>query len=627
MAERLQRLGWALGVVFAVLSARLWYLQVMRGEQYAALAEHNRIRQLPLVAPRGLLYDRLGRMVAGNRMSFTVSMLPDEGQDRRDQTLQRLARLLGVQPAALQAAWQQGYQPGSHAPVRLWQEATAPQVVAVEEHRLHLPGVVVQEEPVRDYLHGPVAAHVVGYVAPVSARELQELAPLGYRGTDLIGRMGLEREYEASLRGADGFRAVEVDARERPRRVLEVREPVPGFDLVLTLDLELQQQVERALYEGLQRAQARRDRLYPELRSLPIRAGAAVVVEVSSGAVLAMASWPPFDPSGLVPWNPSVASYWTRLVEDPGRPLVNRVTHGLYAPGSTFKVVTAVAALETGVFRPDETWPVDGVGPYGKLDWWRTSRLGVRGPEGRRLSLVEAFEWSSNDVFWELGRRVGIERLAGWARQFGFGQPVGVDLYPRDLAGLVPDPAWKWQRFAGNPSQQRWYESETLDVAIGQGALQATLLQLAAAYMAVANDGVVWRPYLVEAVRDPGGRVVYRHRPEVLRVVRASASTWRLVREGLARVVSGPNGTARGPFSGFAWPVGGKTGTSQVRGLEGGAHALFAAIAPIDRPEVVVAVVVEHGSSGAGAAAPIARDILEAYFSRTRATVMAAQAP
>ena len=613
LESRLQQLGLALAVAFAVLAARLWYLQVMRGEHYAVLAESNRIRQVPLTAPRGLIYDREGRLVAGNRRSFTVSLVPDRPPEQREAVLQRLAELLGVPRAALEAAWEEGYQPGSHAPVRLWREASPSQVTAVEEHRARLPGVVVQEEPVRNYPRHELGAHVVGYVAPITSQELQELAPLGYRGTDFIGRMGLEREYEAALRGQDGYQAVEVDARERPRRVLETAAPRPGADLYLTLDLALQQQVERALVEGIRQAQLRRDRLYPGVRNVPVRAAAAVVVDTRSGAVRALASWPAYDPGQLVPWNADLAGYWSSLSQDPGRPLLNRVTDGLYAPGSTFKVVTAVAALESGVFRPDETWFVDGVGPYGKLDWWRSSRTAVPNPEGRHLNLLEAFEWSSNDVFWELGRRVGIDGLAEWARRFGLGQSVGIDLYPRDMAGLVPDPAWKRRRFT-RPDQQRWYESETLDVAIGQGALQVTVLQLAALFMAVANDGVIFRPYLVEAVRGPDGTDIYRHRPEVLRVVRASARTWEMVRQGLARVVSGPNGTARQAFAGFPIPVGGKTGTAQLAGLEGAAHALFAALAPIDRPEVAVVVVVEHGGSGALAAAPIARAILEAYF-------------
>ena len=613
LEQRLRHLGLAVSLAFVVLAARLWYLQVMRGEHYAALAETNRIRQVPLTAPRGLIYDRQGRLVAGNRLSFTISLVSDQPADQRQEVLGHLAELLGVPLPALQEAWQQGYQPGSHAPVRLWRDATPAQVTAVGEHRSRLPGVVVEEEPVRDYLRRELAAHVVGYVAPVTAEELARLSGAGYRSTDFIGRMGLERAYEASLRGRDGVRAVEVDARERPRRVVETVVPQPGADLHLTLDLALQQRVEQVLAEGVQRARLYRDRLYPGLQEAPVRAAAAVVIDVRTGGIRALASWPAFDPGQLVPWNLSISEYWTALSRDPGRPLLNRVTHGLYAPGSTFKVVTAVAALEEGEFRPDETWPVDGLGPYGKVDWWRTLRPVPRNPEGQALGVASAFEWSSNDVFWEMGRRVGIERLAAWARRFGLGQSLEVDLYPQDLDGLVPDPAWKRRRFS-RPDQQRWYESETLDVAIGQGALQTTLLQLASVFMAVANEGVVYRPYLVEAVRGPQGVELYRHRPQVARVVRASRRTWGLVREGLVRVVSGAHGTARNAFAGFPVPVAGKTGTAQLGGLPGAAHALFAALAPADQPEVVVAVVVEHGSSGAAAAAPVARAVLEAYF-------------
>ncbi len=607
---RLRWLASLLSAVVLVLAGRLWYVQVVRGEQYAVRAESNRLREVPLTAPRGLIYDRAGRPMVGNRKSFTVSFLADGDVGRRAETLRQLAGLLDVDESVLADAWASGYQPGSPEPVRLWRDATPSQVIAVEERKSQLPGVVVEEEPVRNYLLGARAAHILGYVAPIELEELQRFGELGYRGTDLVGRMGIERAYESLLRGADGYRRIEVDALERPRRVLEEHPPVPGADLVLTVDLELQAATEQALERGVARAAEMR-RASGVASTAPV-AGAAVVLEARTGAVLAMATYPGYDPRQLMPWNRDRVRYLEALQRDPSGPFLNRVTRGVYPPGSTFKVITATAAIAEGKLRPDERIEVDGRGPFGMLDWW--FRLGLAGP-GKALSLVEAMEWSSNDFFWELGRRVDIDGLARWARRFGLGQSLGIDLYPGDREGLIPDPDWKQRRYASRPISERlWYASETLHIAIGQGFLEVTPLQMAAVYAALATDGVIYRPYLVERVLRPDGTTLWEHRPQVLRVVPAPRGVWRLLREGLARVVSGPHGTARSAFSGFFVPVGGKTGTAEVANQEGAGHAWFVGIAPVDNPEIVVAVVIEHGGGGARAAAPVAREILAYYF-------------
>lgn len=607
---RLRWLGTLLTAAVVALAGRLWYVQVVRGEQYAVRAESNRLREVPLTAPRGLIYDRAGRPMVGNRMSFTVSLLPDGDPSRRPDLLRRLSELMGVDQEALDQAWESGYRPGSYEPVRLWRDATPAQIIAVEEHKSELPGVVVEEEPVRNYLLGAGAAHVLGYVAPIDLQELQELGDLGYRGTDLVGRMGIEKAYEPLLRGVDGYRRVEVDALERPRRVLEEVPPRPGADLYLTIDLALQAATEQALERGVARAAELRQA--NRVSSTAPLAGAAVVLDVRTGAVLAMASYPSYDPRRLMPWNRERSRYLGALQSDPASPFLNRATRGLYPPGSTFKVVTATAALVEGRLRPDERIEVDGRGPFNMLDWW--FRLKLPGPAAP-LNLVEAIEWSSNDFFWEVGRRVEIDGLARWARRFGLGQPLGIDLYPGDKEGLVPDPEWKQRRNAGRPIWDRlWYASETLHVAIGQGFLETTPLQVAAMYAAVATDGVIYRPYLVESVRRPDGTVQWQHRPQVLRVVPAPRGVWRVLREGLSRVVSGPHGTARAAFAGFPVPAGGKTGSAEVAGQDGAGHAWFVGMAPIDAPEVVVVVVIEHGGGGARAAAPVAREILAQYF-------------
>ena len=610
---RLARLTAVLGVALALLGARLWQVQIMEGARYAAMADRNHIRVLPVSAPRGRIYDRQGRELARNRLSFTLSVLPEAAEGSGEDLLSRLAGVLGLPRDDLAERWASSARRYSFEPVRLVRDMSLQQMLAVQEHRLSLPGVFVEEEPVRQYPEGALAAHVLGRVAPITLEELKRLADDGYQGTDLIGAAGLERYYERYLRGTPGYQEVEVDALGRFRRLVDEVPATPGMDLHLTLDLALQQRTEEALVVGIQRAERlRRSSSDPQVRAArPVQAGAAVVLDPRTGEILAMASFPGYDPEKLLPWAPDRQAYFALLNRDPAAPFVNRAIMGTYQPGSVFKVVTAVAALEERLFAPDERFYADGVAPYGKQDWMVRAGLAPPG----LIDLVGGFEWSSNDFFWELGLRVGVDRLAAWARRFGLGQSAGIDLDPGDRPGLVPDRQWKRQYFRDRPAwDQRWYEAETMDMAIGQGYLAVTPLQVALVYAAVANGGVVYRPHLVSAVTRPDGTPVLRNGPTVLFQVPASPQTWRLVREGLKAVVNGRHGTARGRFGQVPVTVGGKTGTAQVEASGEQAHAWFAAIAPIDDPQVVVVVVVEHGGSGAGVAAPIASDILQAYF-------------
>lgn len=613
MLLRLERLKLVVGVLAAVLGARLWYLQIMNGAQYAAMADRNHIRVVPVSAPRGRIFDREGRELVRNRLSFTLSVLPETVDGSRDELLARLSAILGIPREQLAENWESAVRRYSFAPIRLLRDMTPQQLIAVLEHRTSIPGVFVEEEPVREYPLGATAAHVLGRVGPISLEELQRLSDEGYQGTDLIGISGLERYYERQLRGSPGYREIEVDALGRFRRLVGEQASQPGLDLHLTLDLELQRRTEEALVAGVERAeQLRRAAKDPQLRAArPVRAGAAVVLDPRTGGILAMASFPAYDPEKLLPWAPDRQAYLDLLLRDPAAPFVNRATMGTYLPGSVFKVVTGVAALEEGVFGSAERYYVDGVAPYGKRDWMVRAGL----PPPGWVDLVGGFEWSSNDFFWELGLRVGVDRLAAWARRFGLGQATGIDLDPGDQPGLVPDREWKRRRFRDEPaSEQIWYEAETMDMAIGQGYLLVTPLQVAMVYAAVANDGIAYRPHLVRSITRPDGTPVAEVSPTVLVQVPASRGTWRLVREGLKAVVNGKHGTARGKFEGVPVVVGGKTGTAQVGTSGEQPHAWFAAIAPIDDPQVVVVVVVDNGGSGAAVAAPIARDILKAYF-------------
>lgn len=589
-------------LIVAVLSGRLWQLQVVHGERYERLADGNRLRRIPIPAPRGNIYDALGRPLVGNRLAFTVSVVPGGLRERKDEVVQRLSELLGVPVEDVEEGLRSG-QSYPYVPIRVLRQVPPEAVVAIEEHRMELPGVLIEEEPVRDYVHGEVASHIIGYLQPISREELASFP--GYRATDLIGRTGLERAFENWLRGKEGMRLVEVNALSRPIRQLGEQPPEAGLDLYLTIDVDLQRAVEQAFAEHLEvLAQD------PALQVAPT-SGAAIMLDPRDGAVLAAVSWPGYDPARFL--SPDVSSYFQELERDRRKPLLNRFMSGQYPPGSAFKPVTAVAILESRVIGPYEEYYATGYADAGggvrKRNW--TVPLGLPAPGW--VDVRHALEQSVNDYFFVLGAEAGIEAIARTSREFGLGRPTGLTLMPDERPGLIGDPEWKAaSRSNRPPSERRWYTAETMDVAIGQGPVLLTPLQLATVYMGIANRGVIYRPYLVKRAVNQRGEVVFAHEPVVHAQVQAAPSTWQAIQEGLELVVHGSKGTARNALAGVPYRVAGKTGSAENPG--GAAHGWFAAFAPADKPEVVVVVLVENGGGGARAAAPIARKMLDAYF-------------
>lgn len=600
--RRFQAFGSLVAVALLVLAGRLWQLQVARGDVYAELARENRVQVLRVPAPRGRILDREGRLLAGNRYAFALSVVPEE-LPRGEGVLERLAVLSGADPARLaqQVARAQASRPPYQA-AQLLADIPPEVVVRVEEARPGLPGVLVEEKPVRHYPLGAAAGHVLGYVGRISREELSALAAAGYRGDAWTGKVGLERTYERWLRGREGGRWIEVNALGLPVRQLGEEPAREGADLILTLDSRLQVAAEEALNRQLE--------VLRQERGLEPGGGAVVVLDPRDGAVRALASAPGFDPNRFV--GGVAAGYFTGLQAPPSA-LLNRAVQGQYPPGSAFKPFTAAAALDLGLASRDEVFYADDLGPFGKKDW--TLHAGL--PPHGRVNLLTAMAYSCNDYFWELGQRIGGERLAAYARRFGFGKPTGLVLDPPEKAGLVPDAAWKRHAFSGGPAwAQLWYPAETLDFAIGQGYLTVTPLQLAVAYAALANGGILYRPYLVQEIRSPDGETLFRAKPEVAGRVGLAEETLRAVRDSLVAVTehrgTAYQGTAQPAFAGFPVRVAGKTGTAQVAGAP--AHGWFAAFAPAEAPEVVVVVLLEHGGSGAASAAPVARRILAAYF-------------
>ena len=501
-------------------------------------------------------------------------------------------------------------------------DITPEQYTAIEERRSEMPGVVLEVQPLRAYPLGDIAAHVLGYMGEINEQQLQAMSDQGYRIGDFIGQSGLERYLEQELHGRAGGRQVEIDALGRLVRELGVVEPVPGNDAILTIDAALQQRAEYALQATLFRRQA--------AGFEDARAGAAVVLDVRTGEILAMVSEPDFNPNDFVTGIP--LAKWRELNTDPASPMVNRAIKSSYPPASTFKMVTAAAALEEGVSFPGETFDARG-GIY------RVTANEVRKcwyqPYGGHgiVDIPEALAKSCNIAFYELGRRLfevrnrtDSEVLARYARMFGLGEATGLKSLPGEEAGRLPDSANKVALFG----DANIYLGDYLNLAIGQGFMQYTPLQMARYVAAIANGGLVYRPYLVKEIRSPSGEIVTQTEPEVVSRLEVSPRTLKTLQLGmyLTTVLETDEGygTAYGIFesleaAGIA--VAGKTGTVQLGMEDVDNHGWFVGYAPADpdpfddipvEPEIALAVIVEHGGGGAAAAAPVAREIFEYYF-------------
>jgi penicillin-binding protein 2 len=580
--SRLAVLQVLVALLVAGLMIQFWNLQVVRARHFRDLAENNRSRLVTLAAPRGALVDRKGQLLVGNRPSFNVVLMPEHAENI-DRVVSRLAAALGIGEAQIRErlARRQPYRP-----VIVKADATLADIAVLEARRLELPEVSVEVVPLRSYPLASAAAHALGRVGEISERQLQLSEYKGLPPGALIGQAGIEARYNRELMGKDGFRRVIVNSRG-----LEVGEqarqpPSDGPALTLTIDASLQAAMEAA-FEG--------------------RSGSAVALDPETGEILAMTSTPAYDPNqfttGIEP------AEWARLANDPETPLMNRVIQGSYAPGSTFKVIAATAALEEGLITPATSFYCPG-----HLSVYNTvfRCLGVHGV----IDLRRAIGLSCNVYFYNVGIRLEITRLAKWAKLMGLGAPTGVDL-PFEASGLMPSPEWKL-RVLKTP----WYAGETVSVAIGQGQVSATPLQMARVAAFVANGGRLVRPRFARQPEGPPEPKVVR--PETIAAVKA----------GMSMVVSAGTGL-RARLQ--TVEVCGKTGSAQVVArarLEKSPssrdlmpHGWFIAFAPAENPKIALAVLVEHGGSGAAAAAPVARRILAHFFGVDRGEPQAQPAP
>ncbi|RPF42841.1 peptidoglycan glycosyltransferase [Thermodesulfitimonas autotrophica] len=627
-------------VVFAVLFFRLAELQIFRTEQFAVLARENRLRLMTIRAPRGEIYDRHGQKIVGNRPVYTLS-IANLGKPVPPAVIKRLARLLGKDEAELREKMKAQVLP--YEPVRVATDVPLSVVTFIEEHQEDFPGVLVDITPVRAYPYGTTLAHVIGYVQEIKPEQLEKYKDEGYKLGDPFGQDGIEYVCERYLRGEDGARYLEVDATGRPVRDLGVKPPVSGANVTLTIDLKLQRVAEEALKRAVEAA--RRE-------GYPAPGGAAVAEDVRTGEILALASFPAYDPAAFTrDLKPQEVA---QLFGAPDKPFLNRALRA-YPPGSTFKMVTAMAALESGKITPKFTIYDTGVYVLGRVfhDW-------LPGGHGR-VDLVKAIQVSCDVYFWTIGNLTGINEIARIAREFGLGETTGLGL-PGEVAGVVPTPEYKYRtvkayldavfdprfeavrkKYAALINQApdgesrarlererdrklaaiqaeyeryawdlQWRAYDTLNTAIGQGYNLYTPLQLVNYAATIANNGVRYRPYLVKKVVGPGGELIAAFGPEVAGRAKVKPETLKVIQEGMA-LVTKPGGTAYGAFYDLPVNVAAKTGSAEVSGRKG-THALFIAYAPVEKPEVAVAVVVENAGHGGSVAAPVARDIFAAYF-------------
>ena len=589
ITERVRRINIMAGIIMAiiiVLIIRIGWMQLVNGPQYKKIAEENRIRQITAQAPRGNIYDRYGAVLVSNKPSFAISIIPSEYNNAYTAT-PILADIIQVKPEQI-AKMLKDAEEFMYTPIRLKRDADPMMIAKIQEHKYYLPGVVIEAIPVRSYVYKELAAQVFGFVGSISEEEYAKRKSQGYNPNDFIGKDGLELEWEDVLRGVDGGLQVEVNAEGEEIQIIGDKKPEAGKGLVLTLDANLQKAAEEALSNQI---------IESRKNGIPAKGGSAIVLDVRSGAVLAMASHPTFDPnmfaSGISTLN------WNKLINDASNPLANKSIQNAYPPGSVFKIVTTAAALDLGHVTATEIF--DDKGYYLLNGWkfygWETKGLG-------KLTIEDAICWSSDPVFYELGRRMGIDNLASYALTFGLGQRTGIKLGGEEK-GIVPTQNWKETTYA-----EEWYPGETIIAAIGQGYYLVNPLQQAMLLMAVANQGVVYRPMLVDKVLTPNGEIFEKYNPEVIRRIYLNDETWKIIKNGLVAVTN--QGTASAVFKGFTPKVAGKTGSAETG--TGTVHSWFSCYAPAENPEIVVSVLVEEGGDGSVAAAPVVRKILEAYF-------------
>jgi penicillin-binding protein 2 len=588
-------------ICFGLLVARFVWLQVYKHNQYMAQAEDNRIALVPIVPNRGLILDRNGVVLASNYSAYTLEITPSKLEANLDSVIDELAKLVTIEPKDRKRFKRLLEESKNFSSVPIRTRLSDDEVARFTAQRFRFPGVEVQARLFRQYPLGEIASHVLGYIGRINQNEAKVIEAsddaANYNGTDHIGKEGLEKSYERQLHGQTGYEEVERSAGGRAIRTLSRTPPVPGTNLVLSIDIELQKVIEEA---------------FGDFR------GALVAIEPETGDVLAYVSRPGFDPNLFV--DGIDAQNWNELNTSLDRPLMNRPLSGTYPPGSTFKPFMALAALELGKRRPEQ-----GIGDAGFF-MLGGHRFNDDKPGGHGyVDMYRSIVMSCDTYYYQLGNEMGIDAISGFMKQFGFGSATGIDL-EHEKAGVLPSQEWKRERFKKNRAAQKWVGGDTISISIGQGFNSYTMLQLAHAVSTLANNGVIMKPHLVKILEDGGTK------QRTLTVAKESGriplkpENVEIIKRAMVGVMNDQSGTGFLAFRNAGYIAGGKTGTAQVVGLKGAKYnhsmtperlrdnALFTAFAPADKPKIAIAMVVENAGFGAQYAAPIARKALDYYL-------------
>ena len=577
--------------LICALIARLYYLQVVQYEYHSTLSENNRVHVRPLPPPRGLIFDRNGVVIADNRPSFSLSMTRERSKGWQ-QELDLVVEILGLTPedrALFEKRMKQGRRPFEAVPILF--ELNEEQIARIAVNQFRLPGLEVEAQLVRHYPQGAHFAHSVGYMGRINEKELKTLDPVSYSGTHHIGKTGIERFYEAELHGQVGYEEVETNARGRVLRVLKRTDPIPGKDIVLSLDIKLQEAAEEALAG---------------------RRGAVVALNPMTGEVLAMVSQPSFDPNLFVT-GISFKAY-AELRDSIDRPLFNRILRGLYPPGSTIKPAVAIAGLDSGVITGSSR--VYDPGYYQLPNYDHKYRNWNRSGDGY-VDLDTAIMRSNDTYFYDLASKLGIDRMHDYMAMFGLGQKVSLDMF-EESSGLMPSREWK-----RSTRRQAWFPGETVILGIGQGYMQVTPLQLAQATALIANKGVWNRPHLAKTI---DGTPPADDNP-IANIVLRDPRDWEQVNHAMQLVMHDPRGIARAAAQGAQYRIAGKSGTAQVVAIKQGErynrlktaernrdNALFVGFAPAEDPQIVISVMIENGEAGGRVAGPVVRKVMDAWL-------------
>lgn len=571
--KRLNELFIFIITCFIILLIHLWYLQVIRGEEYEQRAINNCIRSLVEQAPRGEIYDQQGKLLVTNRPAVNFSVITAEISDYQELS-DEISSIVSLESSLLK----EKFQTLQHNPFQaqdIMKDLGKEQIIAIEEQKYKFKGTLLTIQPERKYLYQNLAGHILGYVNEISEEELKDPLYEYLSGGDIVGKNGLEKYYDSYLRGEKGEREVEVDALGREVATLRSKEPIAGNDIYLTIDSQLQRYVQDLLAE---------------------QRGTIIVSEPFTGRILAMASQPGYDPNMFT--QKMTLQQWQEITQNKENVLYNRNIQGVYSPGSVFKLITAIAALEEGIIDTQNQVYCPGYFKLGDQTFkcWKEAGHGNQ-------AIVEAITNSCNVFFYTMGQKLGIDRLSQYAERFGLGEKTRIDL-PGELEGLVPNQEWKRKTF-----NQIWYPGDTINMSIGQGYLLVTPFQIHNMACLIASQGKFLRPTLVQKIISPSGEIIKEFEPELIKDIGISSETFQIVKEGMRKVIE--KGTGRLAYI-EEISIAGKTGTAQ--NPQGENHAWFICFAPIQNPEICVTVFIEHGGDGSQAAAPLGSKIIERYY-------------